>query len=359
MTDTPHDPHVQHEPGTDPAPVDMMVAAAETPVVPAEADLIEAEPAPHVAAQPVEPPPEPPVAEPPPPPPPPIPPTQPHKPGTPLWLTALLAILVIIGFAWATQIHSSPDMAAPDPRIAQLTVLINQDEARIAALEAKLNDVASRPPASAARADTSALEARLAALEQRPAPAIPDIAGAVAGANADLSAKLASLDSKLQQDMEKEAARTALSSRLQAATVALQLGQKLGDLPGAPPALARYAQTAPPTEASLRQSFAGYAAAAEAASHPALTGQDFADRMLTRIQSLVTIRQGDKVLVGAPAAVALEAAHGKLDSGDLAGAVAALGKLDDAARIAMAPWLQDALALLDARAALVSMAAKS
>jgi hypothetical protein len=278
--------------------------------------------------------------------------------GTPLWVTGVFAVFVfgaIGGIGWLSLSGITAGKPVADPRVTSLEQALRQDELQIAALQAKIGSLANRP----ATADTSALEGRLAALEQRPAPAMPDIAGAVAGANADLSAKIAMLDSRLQQEASKEADRAALASRLQSASIALELGQKLGDIPGAPAALSRFANTAPPTETALRQSFPGFAAAAEATSRPTSKDHNFAERMLFRAEALVTIRQGDKVLVGSPAAVTLEAAHGKLEAGDLAGAVAALTPLDDAARAAMAPWLNDAKALLDARAALSSMAAKS
>jgi hypothetical protein len=81
--------------------------------------------------------------------------------------------------------------------------------------------------------------------------------------------------------------------------------------------------------------------------------------MWRRAQSLVTVRQGDKVLVGAPAAVTLNAARARLDAGDLAGAVAALGGLDGPAAKAMAGWRSDAQALVDARAALAALGTRS
>jgi hypothetical protein len=283
-----------------------------------------------------------------------------HPVGTPLWVTGVFAVFVfgaIGGIGWLSLSGIAASKPASDPRVASLEQALRQDEQQITALEAKLSALANRPTSAAA--DTSALEARLAALEQRPAPVMPDIAGAVAGASADLAAKIAMLDSRLQQEASKEAAHAALASRLQSASMALELGQKLGDIPDAPAALSRFANTAPPTETALRQSFASFAAAAEATSRPSAKDHSFAERMLFQVEALVTIRQGDKVLVGSPAAVILEAAHGKLDAGDLAGAVAALTPLDDTARAAMAPWLSDAKALLDARAALSTMAAKS
>ncbi len=286
------------------------------------------------------------------------------KGGTPLWVTGALALLLAGGVAWVWQDRPAADgstarIAALEDALktAQQRVSILEqrptggDATRMATLEASLRALAARPVQ-----DTTNLEARLGSLEQRPVPVIPDVAkdfqAAMAGASAELNARLASLDIKLQQEM-------AQATRLRTATTALEAGKPLGDLPGASPALSRFAQMAPPTEPALRQSFASFATKAEAASRPSAAGHDFAERMWMRAQQLVTVRQGDKVLVGAPAAVTLAAAHTKLDAGDLAGAVTTLASLDDAARAAMAPWVGDAQALLDARAALSSMAAKS
>jgi hypothetical protein len=73
----------------------------------------------------------------------------------------------------------------------------------------------------------------------------------------------------------------------------------------------------------------------------------------------VTVRHGDQVLVGDPASVVLAEARAKLVAGDLAGAVAALGKLDAAAAKAIAGWRAQAQSLLDARAALASIASST
>lgn len=246
------------------------------------------------------------------------------------------------------------DLKAAQQRVAALEqrpLPTPPDTARLVALENTVKALATRPAP-----DTSALEQRLATLESRPAPIIPDITKdvqtAVAGASAELSARIATLDSKVQQDLAR-------ATSLRAAGASLEAGKPVGDLAGAGPALQRFATAAPPTEPGLRQSFAAFAGAAEKASEPSGEGKDFTERMWARAQQLVTVRQGDKVLVGAPAAVALAAARGKLDAGDLAGAVLALGALDPAAAAAMAPWKRDAQALLEARAALAAMATKS
>ena len=69
----------------------------------------------------------------------------------------------------------------------------------------------------------------------------------------------------------------------------------------------------------------------------------------------MTLRQGDNVLIGTPAARVVEQARAKLEAGDLAGAVAALDELDPAAARAIAGWRAEAQSLLDARAALAEL----
>ena len=143
---------------------------------------------------------------------------------------------------------------------------------------------------------------------------------------------------------------------VQTAQAALAAGEPLGDLPGAPPAISRFGRTRPPTEAALRLAFPDAAARAVAASKPSTEGETIGQRMWQNARALVTIRQGDRVLVGPPAAETLGRARDRLDAGDLAGAVAALGSLDGPAAQAMADWRDQAQALLDARAALAGMA---
>jgi hypothetical protein len=240
-------------------------------------------------------------------------------------------------------------------------------------LEQRVN--APAPPTGASDEQVAALALRVAALEARRLPQ-PDTAGAVAplaqkldsvesetaatkSAEAATNARLADLEDRLKQAEQQQAAladRASQASLLAKAQVALAAGEPLGDLPNAPPALARFAQTRPPTEADLRLSFPAAADAAAAASQPSVAGEDLGERMWLRMRSLVTVKRGDKVLVGAPAATVLSEAHARLEAGDLAGAVAALDGLDGKAAQAMAGWRAQAQALLDARAALAQMA---
>jgi hypothetical protein len=145
-------------------------------------------------------------------------------------------------------------------------------------------------------------------------------------------------------------------ARLQEASFALASGRPIGDLPNAPEALARYSQTAPPTEAQLRLRFPRDEQAALAAKQPDNSAAPFVDRVWERAQGLITIRRGDDVVVGNPSAVALSRAQVALEAGDLTGAVAAVDTLKGAPARAMVSWLADAKALLGARSALADMA---
>ena len=71
----------------------------------------------------------------------------------------------------------------------------------------------------------------------------------------------------------------------------------------------------------------------------------------------MTVRQGDRVLLGDPAAGVLARARTALDAGDLTGAVAAVSSLSGRRPPRWPAWLADAKALLQARAGLADMAA--
>jgi hypothetical protein len=150
--------------------------------------------------------------------------------------------------------------------------------------------------------------------------------------------------------------RMTLLNALGTARLALDAGQPLGQIPGAPPALARFATVAPPTEAQLRESFAGAARAAEEASLSGDGEIGFWAGAKLRLEGMITISNGSQVVFGPPAAAALNTARAALGDGDLAGAVAALQDLGPGAKQAMGGWLAQAQALLAARAALVAMA---
>lgn len=228
---------------------------------------------------------------------------------------------------------------------------------RVVALEKRPAPAAAQP---APAPDLAPLEARIAALEQRRLPDLAPLAAQVAALEqrkppdlGPLETKMAALETS-ERAMEKRMNRTA---QVQAAATALAAGQKLGELPGAPAALARFANTAPPTEAVLRLAFPDAAREALAAAHPTTGDKPLLTRLWSQAQELVTVRQGDRVLVGDPTAGVLEQARAALDAGDLAGAVASVASLQAAPAQAMASWLGEARGLLEARAALAAWAA--
>jgi hypothetical protein len=219
-------------------------------------------------------------------------------------------------------------------------------ETRIAALEAKQqadSQMAGRIDALSARADS---------LETTQRAGQSDLARRL---DAD-EARLAAIERSTSQ-IPALADRAGRLARVQAIRLALDSGQKLGEIPGAPAPLARFANSAPPTEPGLRLAFPQAAREALSAARPASDGKPLLARVWDEAQDLVTVRQGDRVLVGDPAAGVLARARTALDAGDLSGAVAAVASLNGAPAQAMAGWAAEARALLDARAALAEWAA--
>ena len=242
-----------------------------------------------------------------------------------------------------TQLEQRP-APAPDAALEQRLTQLEQRPAA-AAPTATPNAEPSTAPDAPVEQRLAALEQRLAQLEQRPAGT------AVAGA-----ADVRPLEQRLAQAEQAISTSAARAARLHAVGTALEAGRPLGDLPGAPPALARFATASPPTEAALRLAFPVAAGAAARASDPATAGLTLPWRMWQQVQTLFTLREGDKILVGAPATSVLAQAQARLDAGDLPGAVATLDQLDAAAAKAIASWREQAQSLLDARVALAGLA---
>ena len=268
------------------------------------------------------------------------------------WLCGLgfLVLAGAIGFVWWSlqqpQSQPSADLQALAERVARLeqrpepsggAVDLGPLTARVAALDQR------------ATPDLAPLEARVAALNQRLAgdngfaARLDALSGRVDALSAhdrealdDLGhrldvddARLAALD-HAQALMTVMAKQIALRTRIQAAQAALAAGQPLGELPDAPPAVARFAAANPPTEASLRQSYAAAERAALAASRQDTDAKPLVERLLA--QTGMIVRQGDRVLIGDSAISVLARAHTALDAGDLSGAVAAVSGLSGRAR---------------------------
>lgn len=291
------------------------------------------------------------------------------------WLTGAGFVVLAVALIWVWQHPSVPPPTGQSEalarRIDNLEARVSQLEqrpapnipdlgplsARVAALEQRPQSIAAAPVAVP---DLAPLDRRVAALEQRQAADLGPLEASVAALQRDSNAAQDALSQRVSAVENRLAASQKAAQRISliaGATLALAAGQKLGDLPGAPPALARFANAAPPTEASLRLSFAPAAREALAAAQPDVEGKPVLTRLWAKAQDLVTIRQGDHVLVGDPNAGVLDRARTDLDAGDLASAVAEVEKLQGKAAQAMAGWLAQARSLLDARAALAMLAA--
>lgn len=247
---------------------------------------------------------------------------------------------------------ASKSVATPD-QVAQLTqqvLALAKQEPDLTPLTTRIDALEKRPVF-----DPASLDPKFAAVSDK----VQQLATQNDQSDAKMAQTLKDLQAKVDE-LEKQqkaiAQKTQLAARLQGAATALAAGQKLGTIPGAPPALARFSSEAPPTEASLRASFDTYAAEAQKASQPTVSdNQDFASRLWARAQQSVTVRQGEHVLVGDPIAGVIAHAREQLDTGNLAGAVQTLKSLSGAPAKAMQPWMDRATALLDARAAIASM----
>jgi hypothetical protein len=270
-----------------------------------------------------------------------------------------------------------PERAAFDAlagRVERLSERLEANTARLQNIEAeqtrRLQD-AARAQDERLRAAEQAVAQRVSALEgqaaQRAAALEAQLGQRLAAVETALGDRLAAAERSLQRlaALEGRTARLAAVDGLQRALSAGQaLGPALSRVEDPPQALARFAQTAPPTEASLRLSFEDAARAARAASDAATSARQpdgsragVVDSALARLGGLVTVRRGEEVVWGDAAEAELERARRALDAGDLEGSLGYIGKLPPAARAAMDGWTEQARALLAARNALRQIAA--
>jgi len=278
----------------------------------------------------------PPVTKPAPPKPPVMPAPKKQKPDI-LPLIGLVAFLVLAaGEGYLYKLHLAQQDAA-----AQIAGL----EAQLAALQQSAAQAQAVPPNLTTQADLAekfaALTAQVAAMQTQ----LATDHGALTTVQA-ANANVTQLNAKMT-----------LLNRLESARIALESGQPLGDIPGAPPALAKFATAAPP---SLAQLILAYPAAEAAANNASVDKQDKGtiwQQALARVENLVTISNGGHVIIGAPAAAITAQAGDELNAGDLSGAVATLTNgLSSSTQEALEPWLGQAQSLLAARAAIISLA---
>ncbi len=294
---------------------------------------------------------------------------RPNQPHLFPWLYGLgfLFLTMAILYVWRY-----PNMPPETPGWQPEVLAVQQ---KLAAVDSRLGRLEQQPnPPSAA--DLGKLSARLDALEARISSQaqLATHVDLLSSRIESLSARdQSSLDATKQQlektvgevsTLEKAAdridavsARVGRIARLQAATLALAAGQPLGNLPDAPPALSRYAEAAPPTEAQLRLAFPQVERAALAANQPSNSSAPFIERTWERAEDLVTIRRGNDVVVGNAPVIAITRARTALEAGDLTAAVNAISSGNPMVVRAAGEWLAQAKALIEARSALADIAA--
>ena len=283
------------------------------------------------------------------------------------WLYGLGFLVLAAAVFYVWQYPSMPNEPAPDTSAVQAV------EQRLGDIDARLTRLEQRPTP-----DFGQLAARVDAIDRRVADQtqlasrVDVLSGRIeslsgrdqTGRDATkqqldaLASRVAAVASNAN-DLEAVTKRLDNIARLQQVAFAFAAGQPIGDLPNAPEALSRYSHAAPPTEAQLRLRFPRDQQAALVAKQQDSGDTPLVDRMWDRAQGLITVRRGDNILVGDPSATILNHARAALDAGDIAGAASIVKSLKGPPAQAMADWLKDATALLNARSALADMADKA
>jgi hypothetical protein len=286
-------------------------------------------------------------------PPPPPPPRAQKSAAAPAKRRSLWPIIGIIGFLilaagevylWHLDQTATKTASSAQAPIADQQMQIGALQNQIAALQQSTAKVQPAPDSIAVQADlgekTAVLTAEVAALQTQ-----------IATDHATLTTLSAN-----STDLTKLTAKIESLNQLASARMALDSGQPLGTIPNAPPALAAFATTPPPTMAQLVLTYPDAAQKADAASTEKATKNSFWARVAGRLESLITIANGNHVILGSPAAAVTAQAGTQLDAGDLAGAVATLTQnLSPTTQAAMSDWLAQASSLLAARAAIIKL----
>lgn len=276
-------------------------------------------------------------------------------------VAVLVVVLVLLGFGelrlYQTQ-SDAADQAAQVPGLSHsvdaLQSQIQTLDGRVKTLDGTVTKLANRPAPKPPVAQPTAAPSLPPGLDSQIKAMQANLASLSTTAISDHAA-VTTLQ-KQAADLPKLVKRAEMLARVAQASLALQTGQKLGPIANAPQALARYATANPPTLAGLKASFPGFARKAERAGGTIAPNGGFWQTVKGRVESLVTIRHQNHVLIGSRAAGNLGQAQDALDHDDLAGALAALKPLPAGAAAVMAPWEAQAQHLLAARAALATMA---
>jgi hypothetical protein len=246
--------------------------------------------------------------------------------------------------------------AGPDP---QLSDSIDRLEGNVTDTAARLNDLAKQLAGTGdvtTRLETverrwSAIEQRISALDELERQ-VGSLAQADREAAASQDVALALAIGQLRDALRSSAPFQREMTALQAA---VQEDRELRDVL-AP--LAQHASTGVPTADALRRDFSQVARrVASAGSGGDETG--WLGGVMRRLSNIVTVRPVGEAAEGNDAGATVARAEARLEAGNLAGAVAALGGLQGPAAEAARPWLERARARLAAQRALSTLNARA
>lgn len=224
------------------------------------------------------------------------------------------------------------------------------DKTQLAVLEVEVSDLRANAAQTSPVADLIAAQAQLTQKQAALAAQVTALQSQVVADHGTLAALQVNA-----QEISQLTARMAQLNTVAAARMALDAGLPLGAISHAPPALALFTNTAPPTLLQLKESFPEAARSAEAASLTNADETDFWQKVRVRLEGLITVSNGQQVIFGPPAAAALNRMRLALANDDLASAVAEAETLNAPTQAAMASWLTPAKQLLAAHQALLSM----
>jgi len=217
-----------------------------------------------------------------------------------------------------------------------LCLLVGAGAALMAPLVAPRLLPGGAPPATAPKSAPAAAPTPPAAL---PAPPLQEDDAEIAR----LNARIATLESQGARTSEAAAAALAASVLVETTQGSRPFAGELEALRRAAPdlpelaALARVAETGAPSRAALAAAFPEYAARAATAARRPADGARVGDRIVYVMSRVVSVRRVGDVSGSGPDA-ALARAERALGEGDVPRALKALDALPPAARDALAPW---------------------
>lgn len=268
--------------------------------------------------------------------------------ASPFWAPGLIPLL-----PWGEKKPAPPQ---PDP-VPALAARLDRVEA---AQSGERQAIAAA--GNADKATLGQLDQRLRALETKPPPPPPDLSG-IQQQIAALSGRADVLDKAVKAQQAADPIDAAL------ALIALQIGDAVRaarpfaaeyqafatlaknrpEIAAAGAPLEEPAATGVASRVVLTQELHALAAKIETVAPP--PARNWRERVVGQLRGLVTIRRIDET-GASPDEAAVDAAQKALAQGDLAGAVAALGKLGGDHADAAKPWLQLARARLGVEGAL-------